>query len=324
MDLTLDLSAFSSCETELLESTIYDVLIIGGGPAALNAALYTARKKMNVGIITVDFGGQITQSSSIENWLGDLDTKSNTLVNRFYHHIESFKIPVAKNTRVTSTELEGKIKKVVCNNNKTYQAKSIIIATGKSSRPLNVPGEQEFVGRGVAYCTTCDGPVFTDKKVVVVGGGNSGVEGAIDLISYAKHVTIIQNLSELTADAVLTEKALGNSRVDAIYDSVVVRIEGTNNVERIVLKNTNTNEEFAVETDGIFVEIGLLPASDFAPDSIKEANGEIKISADCSTSIAGVFAAGDVTTVPYKQVVIAAGEGAKAALSAFNYIITQD
>lgn len=323
MDLKIDLSSFTHSETELSESTVYDVLIIGGGPAALNAALYAARKKLNVGLITEDIGGQITQSSSIENWLGDLDTKSNTLVNRFYHHVEHFNIHIVKNTRVLSSELESSIKKIICNNKKIYQAKAIIIATGKSPRPLNVPGEQEFIGRGLAYCTTCDGPVFEDKHVVVVGGGNSGVEGAIDLLSYAKHVTIIQNLSELTADAILTDKVLTHSRINTIYDAIVVRVEGKDTLERIVLKNTKTNEEFSLETDGVFVEIGLLPASNFVSDLIKDTNGEIRIEADCSTQIAGVFAAGDVTTVPYKQVVIAAGEGAKAALSAFNYLITQ-
>lgn len=324
MDLNLDLSSFGqSNDTSVSESTVYDVLILGGGPAALNAALYAARKKMSVAIVTEDIGGQILQSASIENWIGDVELKSNSLINRFYHHVEQFDISITKNTKVVSMELEGSIKKATCTNDKTYQAKSVIVATGKSPRPLNVPGEQEFVGRGVAYCTTCDGPVFANKKVAVIGGGNSGVEGAIDLASYAKQVTIVQNLSELTADAVLQDVVKDNAVIDAVYDSVVVRIEGTDSVEKLVLKNTKTDEEYTLEVDGVFVEIGLLPASSFVSDKIKENNGEIIIDNKCATEIPGVFAAGDVTTVPYKQVVIAAGEGAKAALSAFNYVVTQ-
>lgn len=322
MDFQIDLASFSSSEHTVLENEIYDVLVIGGGPAALNAVLYAARKKLKVAVITDDIGGQIVTSSSIENWIGDIDIKSSVLVNRFYDHVQQFDIPIKKNTKVTSITHEELIKQISCTDGKTYQAKSIIVATGKSPRPLGIPGEKEFVGRGVAYCTTCDGPIFENKKVVVVGGGNSGVEAAIDMLSYASEVVIVQNLSELTSDAVLKEKVLNDSRVSVVYDSVCLRIEGIDAVDKLMVKNTKTNTEEIIKTDGIFVEIGLIPASNFVLDSIKNKMGEIEINADCSTKIKGIFAAGDVTTVPFKQVVIAAGEGAKAALAVYNYVIT--
>ncbi|MGL5955780.1 MAG: NAD(P)/FAD-dependent oxidoreductase [Brevinema sp.] len=324
MDLKIDLSSFS-CTINMLSNTeVYDLLIIGGGPAAMNAALYASRKKLNLGLITEEVGGQITKSASIENWLGDLDIKSSVLANRFYSHIEKFAFPMKKNTRVVSTELEGVIKKVTCEDGAVYQTKTLIVATGKSPRTLGIPGEAEYVGRGVAYCTTCDGPIFVDKKVVIVGGGNSGIEATLDMLSYAKEVTIVQNLSQLTADPILVEKVLSNSRVNVIYNSECVRIEGGANVERLIVKDTQSNKESSIETDGVFVEIGLLPASAFISDKIKNNIGEILINMDCSTDIPGVFAAGDVTTVPFKQVVIAAGEGAKAALAVSSYLMTEN
>ena len=323
MDLKLNLSLFSSVKVNLEENEIYDALIIGGGPAAMNALLYCGRKRLKVGMITQDIGGQIIKSSSIENWLGDADIRSSVLVNRFYDHVQKFELPIKLETQVKAIETEGKIKKVSCNNGMSFQAKSIIIATGKSPRLLGIPGEEQFTGKGVAYCTTCDGPAFIDKKVIVVGGGNSGVEAAIDMLSYAKEVVIVQNLSELTADSVLAEKVLHDSRVHVIYDSVCVRIEGNDGVEKLVVLNTVQNQESAIKTDAVFVEIGLIPTSGFVPDSIKNKGGEIIIKNDCSTAISGIFAAGDVTDVPFKQVVIAAGEGAKAALATYNYIITQ-
>ncbi|MGL4677357.1 MAG: FAD-dependent oxidoreductase [Brevinema sp.] len=324
MDLKIDLSSFSCTINILSETEVYDLLIIGGGPAAMNAALYASRKKINLGLITDEIGGQIVKSASIENWLGDLDIKSSVLANRFYNHVDKFAFPMKKNTKVASTELEGVIKKIICNDGTVYQAKTVIIATGKSPRTLGIPGELDYLGRGVAYCTTCDGPLFVDKKVVVVGGGNSGVEASIDMLSYAKEVTVVQNLSMFTGDAVLVEKMLSNSRVNVVYNSVCVRIEGGANVERLIIKDTQTNKESTIEADGIFVEIGLLPTSGFVSDRIKNKIGEIIINMDCSTDIPGVYAAGDVTIVPFKQVVIAAGEGAKAALAVSNYLITEN
>lgn len=323
MDLKIDLSSFSHKNEVLSEQEIYDVLIIGGGPTALNAALYAARKMLKVAVITDDIGGQIVQSASIENWIGDADIKSDLLINRFYEHVQKYNVPFKKNTKVVEIKTDAPIKTLICNDKTSYKSKALIIATGKFPRLLGVPGEKEFVGKGVAYCTTCDGPLFADKKIVVVGGGDSGVEAAIDMLSYAKEVTVVQNLSELTASAVLSKKLLSNSKVNVVCDSVCVRVEGSKAVEKLVIRNTKTNQEEHLITDGIFVEIGLLPASGFVPDILKNKIGEIEIEADCSTKIPGVFAAGDVTIVPFKQVVIAAGEGAKAALSAYNYVITQ-
>lgn len=321
MDLKLNLSLFSSSKNEIEENKLYDVLVLGGGPAAMNALLYCARKRMNIAMITKDIGGQIIQSASIENWIGDIDIRSSVLVNRFYDHIQKFELPIKKEAKVTELQADGQIKKVVCSDGKVYQSKAVIIATGKSPRLLGVPGEKELVGRGVAYCTTCDGPAFVNKKVVVVGGGNSSAEATIDMLSYAKEVVVVQNISELTADSILVEKLEKDSRVQVIYDSVCVRIEGEDAVERLIVHNTKEDKEFSIETNAVFVEIGLLPASEFVSDSIKNQYGEIIINADCSTSIAGIYAAGDVSNVPFKQVVIAAGEGAKAALAVYNYII---
>ena len=323
MEFNINLASFLTSEQTVSENEIYDVIIIGGGPAALNSVLYTARKKLKIAVLTEDIGGQMVNNASIENWVGGIDIPSATLIDSFYAHVQKFDVPIKKNTKVTSIDYEGTLKKVICSDGSIYQATAIIIATGKSpTPPLGIVGEKEFGGRGVAYCTTCDGPVFLKKKVVIVGGGNSGVQAAIDILRYASKVTIVQPFSELAADSSLMKKIVNDSRVTFINDSECVRIEGTKTVEKLIIKNTKTNKEKEIKTDGIFVEIGLIPSSNFVPDMIKNNIGEIEINIDCSTKIPGIFAAGDVTTVPFKRVVIAAAEGAKAALAVYNYVVT--
>lgn len=321
MDFKLDLSSFGAPTPTLDPSHTYDCIIIGGGPAALNALLYTKRKQMDTALITGDIGGQIVQSSTIENWLGTPEIASSDLVNSFFSHVDSFGAPVKKETFVQSMALQGTVKKIICSDGNSYSAKTVIIATGKNPRKLGVPGEESLTGRGVAYCTTCDGPAFKGKHVVVVGGGNSGVEASLDILSYASKLTVVQNLEDLTADGVLSDKLKSNPAVEIFYNSVCVEVVGKGSVEGLKIKSTTNNLEHIIVCDGVFIEIGLIPASSFAPPEIKNFTGEIVIDAACATKIPGVFAAGDVTTVPYKQVVIAAGEGAKAALSSHAYLI---
>lgn len=322
MDFKLDLSSFGTPTPTLDPSHTYDCIIIGGGPAALSALLYTKRKQMDTALITGDIGGQIVQSSTIENWLGTPEIASSSLVNNFFSHVDTFGAPIKKETFVLSMVLKGAVKKIICSDGNTYSAQTVIIATGKSPRKLGIPGEESLTGRGVAYCTTCDGPAFKGKHVVVVGGGNSGVEASLDILSYASKLTVVQNLEDLTADGVLSDKLKSNPTVEIFYNSVCVEVVGKGSVEGLKIKSTTNNLEHTIDCDGVFIEIGLIPASSFAPAEIKNPSGEIEVDAACATKIPGVFAAGDVTTVPYKQVVIAAGEGAKAALSAHGYLMS--
>lgn len=320
MELKLNLSTFSTHNDQILEDHIYDVVIIGGGPAALNAALYCARKDLDAVLVADEIGGQIIKSVSIDNWLGVSSIESSTLINKFFEHIKEYHVKIYPNYHVNSVELDGLIKKIHTQS-KAFSAKSIIVATGNQPRCLGILGEQEFIGRGVAYCTTCDGPAFKNKKVVVVGGGNSGVEAAIDMLSYATEIVIVQNSDQLTADQILVQKILSESKISIIYNTICEKIEGTDSVEKLTVKNMITQEKTIIHTDGIFVEIGSVPASKFLPDSMKNENGEVIVNNRSETVIEGVFAAGDVTDTPFKQVAIAVGEGAKSALAAFQYLI---
>lgn len=323
MDLNLNLSSFKVSKNMLDPQVVYDVIIIGGGPAGLNAALYALRKKMFTAIITEDIGGQIAQSTSIENWLGTKHQKSDVLVNNFYEHVLEYHPVIAKNIKVVSMDINDEIKKVSCSDGNIYQAQSIIIASGKSPRKLNVPKEAELTGKGVAYCTTCDGPAFAGKKVAIVGGGNSGVEAALDMLGYANEVVIIQDIDRLSADPVLVDRVIADPRISVEYQAEVLGFEGDLVLSGIKILDKVSQEEKIIPVDGVFIEIGLVPSSGFVPESLKNPQGEIIIDAFCATNVSGVFACGDVSIVPFKQVVIAAGEGAKAALSAFSYVLNK-
>lgn len=326
MNLNFQFLGFENIEnkTKPLEfNTIYDVIIIGGGPSALTAAVYCLRKGVKTALITKDFGGQVTETSIVENYMGYKYIEGISLAQKFKEQIQQFELGLKSNVIVDKIENQS-IKKVFCSDSTVYLTKSIIISTGKRWRTLNVPGEREFLGKGVAYCAICDAPLFKDKDVVVVGGGNSAVEASIDLAKLAKKVTLVQNLEKLTSDKILIDKLNNFNNVDILFSHIVTKIDGKNTVERIDLLNLKDNKAFEIKADGIFIEIGLIPNSD-AFENVVAMNQykEIIVDCACKTSAEGIFAAGDVTSVPYKQIIIAAGEGAKAALSACEYVMSK-
>lgn len=326
MDFNLSTVSFLSEKnfTPIDTDKVYDVVIIGGGPAGLTAAVYCMRKGVDTAVIVNHIGGQVAETSSIENYMGYRYVNGVELVEKFREQVQQFSIGYDEGNAVETIEDDG-IKRVMLNGGKIVKGKTLIIASGKSWRKLGVPGEQRLTGKGVAYCTICDAPLFAGKKVVVVGGGNSGVEAAIDLASVAREVVIVQILDKLTADKILLDKLSGFRNVSFVLSSSVKEIAGDAKVKSVVIENTITREVSEIPTDGVFVEIGLDPNSSFAK-GIVDMNkyGEIVVDCACRTSRDGIFAAGDVTTVPFKQIIIAGGEGAKAALSACEYLMNKE
>ena len=302
---------------------LYDVIIIGGGPAGLSAAIYAARKVLKTLIVTKDIGGQVTWTYDVDNYLGFTQVNTADLITNFEEHVQRYDVEKLVGVEAKSLELAGKVKKVITGEGETYLAKTIIIATGKRPRPLNVPGEKELLGMGVTYCSTCDAPLFADLDVAVAGGGNSALEAVIDLMKVAQKVYMV-SLTPLTGDAILQDKVKGSPKVEIFTEYKILRIVGESTVEGIEIESIKTGETNRLKIDGIIVEIGLLPNSQMVVDTL-ETNpvGEIVIDSSCRTGVAGVFACGDVTDVPFKQVIVAAGEGAKGALAAYNYIINQ-
>ncbi len=320
-----------SLDTSLLEGAkkpeqgeVYDVIIIGGGPAAMTAAVYAARKMMNLAIITKDFGGQIRETSEVENWLGFQSINAKDLADSFEEHVKDFDIPVSLGTSITEVKKKADAFNVLADDNNIYSSRALIIATGKRHRPLNVLGENELLGRGVAYCATCDAPFFKGKKVVVAGGGNSAFTTAVDLLKVGAHVTLVNFIKGWQADESLQERIRQTDKVKLLDHHQVVKIEGKDSVTGVVVKNRENEKEEKIDANGVFVEIGLLPNNE-PVKSLVELNeqGEVIVDCSCRTSVEGLFGAGDVTTVPHKQIVISAGEGAKAALSAYNFLINK-
>lgn len=302
---------------------LYDVIIVGGGPAALTAAVYCMRKGVSTGLITMDFGGQLTDTSSVENYMGYSYISGIDLANRFKEQVRQFEIAVIDGKKAAAIE-DGREKIVRLEDGSAFRARSLIITTGKSWRRLGVPGETELTGRGVAYCAICDAPLFAGKRVVVVGGGNSGIESAIDLAKIAEHVTVVQFLAELTADKILVDAFSAFTNTTVLYEHEIVEIIGEQQVEKVRIRNRANGEISALQAQGIFIEIGLVPNTTPVKDLLQlNEYGEIEVDCACRTSRPGIFAAGDVTSVPYKQIIIAAGEGAKAALSACDYVLRE-
>ena len=296
---------------------MYDLIIIGAGPAGITARVYAGRKKMQLLVISRDIGGQAAWSSDIENYTGYQFITGTELVAKFEEHMRKYDIPMKENETVTEVKKANNIISVKTDKG-TYEAKSVIIASGKRSKELGVPGEKEFKNRGLTYCATCDGPLFSDKAVAVIGGGNSALDAALQLIKIAKKVYVINITDSLTGDAVMRQKVEGSKIVTILNNTGVTAILGDKFVNGIKIKREGKEETLSVE--GVFVEIGLIPNSEFAKDIEKNQIGEIKINCRNETNIPGIFAAGDVTDVPEKQIIIAAGEGSKAALSAFRYL----
>jgi len=299
---------------------MFDLIIIGAGPAGITAAVYAARKKMNVLVITKDIGGQAALSGDIENYTGYQFITGPELATKFEEHMRKYNIQLKEDEE--AMDIAKKADTISVKTDKgIYEAKSVIIASGKRSRELNVPGEKDFKNRGLTYCATCDGPLFSDKDVAVIGGGNSALDAALQLINIAKHVYIINITSQLSGDAVMRDKVTQSDKVTIFNNAQVVAVVGDKMVNSIKIKIEDKEEILSVQ--GIFVEIGLIPNSEFAKDIEKNKYGEIIVNSYNETNVSGIFAAGDVTNVPEKQIIIAAGEGSKAMLSAFRYLARQ-
>ena len=296
---------------------MYDLIVIGAGPAGITASIYAARKTMKVLVISSDIGGQSNWTAAVENYTGFQMIKGAELIARFKEHLKQFKVDVKENEVVVSVRKAGE-NIVVKTASGEYESKTLVIASGRTHRKLGVKGEDEFIGKGVAYCATCDAPLFKDAAVAVVGGGNSALDACLQLAKIAKKVYVIDVASGFKADPALAEKALASPNVEAFHGDKVVEITGDNFVNGLRLEQNGKIEELDVE--GVFIEIGSVPSSDFAGDVAKNASGEIYVNCRCETSVPGVFAAGDVTDVPAKQIIVACGEGAKAVISAFEYL----
>ena len=308
------------------EKDAFDVLVIGGGPAGAAASIYSARKGIRTGIAAQRFGGQVLDTMSIENFISVTETEGPKLVRAMEEHVREYDIDVMNlqtASRLVPATEQGGLHTVEFESGASLKAKTVILSTGARWREMNVPGEQEYRTRGVAYCPHCDGPLYKGKDVAVIGGGNSGVEAAIDLAGLVKHVTLLEFADTLRADEVLQKKLKSLPNVTVIKSAMTTEVVGDGSkVTGLIYQDRNTKESHTVNLDGIFVQIGLLPNTEWLKDSVAlSKHGEIEIDARCATNIPGVFAAGDVTTVPYKQIVIAMGEGSKASLSAFDHII---
>ena len=305
-------------------SRVYDIIIIGAGPAGLTAAVYAMRKGVSAGLIARKIGGQVAETAGIENYLGYRYIDGTELVDKFRDQVFQFGIAHEPDAHVTSIE-DGTIKLLHLDNGQVLQAKTLLIASGKHWKKLNVPGEERLIGHGVAYCAICDAPFFADQDVVVAGGGNSGVASSIDLAKVARHVTLVQRRDHLTADQILIDRLGGYKNVDYLLSHEVVAVHGDEHVSGVTVVNKDTGKQRRLEASGLFVEIGLVPNSGFVHDLVETNEfGEIHVNEKNETSRPGIFAAGDVTNVPYKQIIVACGDGAKAALSATDYLLTEN
>ncbi|WP_288207102.1 alkyl hydroperoxide reductase subunit F [uncultured Parabacteroides sp.] len=298
----------------------YDVIIVGGGPAGSAAAIYTARKGLNVAVVADRVGGQVKETVGIENLISVPQTTGQQLALDLMSHMNDYPIDILEHRRVDKVELIGKDKILTTSTGDKLIAPAVIVATGASWRKLNVPGESEYIGRGVAFCPHCDGPFYKGKHVAVVGGGNSGIEAAIDLAGICSKVTVLEFADTLKADKVLQDKLYSLPNVEVFKSSQTMEVIGNGTkVTGIRVKDRETEQERTIDLDGIFVQIGLA-ANSGAFREVVDTNrpGEIVIDSHCRTSVPGIYAAGDVSTVPYKQIIISMGEGAKAALTAFE------
>lgn len=300
----------------------FDVLVVGGGPAGAAAAIYAARKGIRTGVAAERFGGQVLDTMAIENFISVQETEGPKLAMALEQHVKTYEVDIMNLQRAERLVPSGLIEVQFASGAK-LSAKSVIIATGARWREINVPGEQEYRNRGVAYCPHCDGPLFKGKHVAVIGGGNSGVEAAIDLAGVVSHVTLIEYDAKLRADAVLTRKLHSLSNATVITSAQTTEVKGDGQrVNALVYKDRVSGDSRTIELAGVFVQIGLVPNTDWLKGVVKlSPRGEIEVDARGQTSVPGVFAAGDCTTVPYKQIVIAMGDGAKASLGAFDHLI---
>lgn len=307
--------------SELADKDPYDVLVVGGGPAGSSAAIYAARKGIRTGIVAERFGGQVMDTLGIENFISVKHTEGPKLVASLEEHVKEYGVDIMNLQRATRLEKKDLIE-LELENGAVLKSKTVIISTGARWRNVNVPGEAEFKNKGVAYCPHCDGPLFEGKDVAVIGGGNSGVEAAIDLAGIVKHVTVIEFNPELKADAVLQDRLHSLPNVTVVTNAQTSEITGTDKVNGITYIDRASGEEHHVELQGVFVQIGLVPNTEWLGDTLERTRfGEIVVDKQGATDLPGVFAAGDCTDSAYKQIIISMGSGATAALGAFDYLI---
>lgn len=301
----------------------YDVIIIGGGPAGMNAAMYAARKELRAAVITTDFGGQILLTSEIENYLGFPSISGFELSDKMEAHVRQYPVDFETAQVERLERLEDGSFAAHLDDGQEYRGKACIVTAGKRSRTLDIPGEASFTGRGVSYCATCDGPFYRNKTVAVVGGGDSAVQAAIELAAICPKVYLVVR-SRIRAQEILIKRMKEHENIEVLLGYAPEAIEGTKKVESVLVKNRESGEERTLAVDGCFVEAGGIPNSGFLPaETALNRAGEIVTDKSGRTNVPGLFAAGDVTDNPYKQVIIAAGEGAAAALAAHEYLLTK-
>ena len=322
----LDTGAAERQAEQLSEKDPFDVLVVGGGPAGAAAAIYSARKGIRTGVVADRFGGQVMDTVGIENFISVKATEGPKLAASLEEHVRDYDVDIMTQQRasqIIAAEQVGDLIQVELESGATLKSRALVIATGARWREMNVPGEQEYRGKGVAYCPHCDGPLFKGKKVAVIGGGNSGIEAAIDLAGIVEHVTVLEFDNKLRADEVLQRKARSMGNITLITEALTTEVVGDGQrVTGLRYTDRATDESRSLELAGIFVQIGLIPNAEFLKGTVElSPRGEIVVGAQGETSVPGVFAAGDVTTAPYKQIIIAMGSGANAALGAFDYLI---
>ena len=299
---------------------MYDLIVVGGGPAGLAATVYAARKRLNTLLITKDIGGQVNWTTGVENYLGYQFIEGHELISKFQEQVDQFPIDQKIGSNISQIKKEGMNFEVISEDGEKFQSRAILIATGKRPRRLNVPGEMELTGRGVTYCSVCDGPIFAGQRVAVIGGGNSALEAALDMVNIAEWVELV-SITPLTGDPILIEKLSEAKNVTLFLEYEVKEIIGEKLVEAIVIQPLGSKETKRLDVTGVFIEIGLIPNSEPVKGLVAlNKAGEIPVDCQSETGVPGLFAAGDVTTVPEKQIVISAGEGAKAALRAHRYL----
>lgn len=302
---------------------VYDVAIIGAGPAGLAAAIYAVRKNLSTILIAFDLGGQLGTTYEVANYPGFQLVTGPDLVQKFFEHVEQYGLEKLIGEKVTGMQVDGRVKIIKTASGREILAKTVIITTGAQKRKLNISGEKELAGKGVVYCSTCDGPLFKNLTIAIVGAGNSGLEAAIEMDGVARQVYLVSR-GEWSGDEILQDKVSTAKRVEILKFHQPVEIHGKDKVEGFTVKNLQTGETRRLEVDGVFIEVGLFPQTDFALDLIEtNERGEIKVDRHGQTGVRGIFAAGDATDNHDKQIVIAAGEGAKAALAAFEYLVKQ-
>lgn len=322
MDMNLNFNTDQKETVVFDKDLLFDMIVIGGGPSGLNAALYAKRKGNLVGIIAGQLGGQIMNTSVVENYLGYESISGPGLVDQFIQHVKALSVPTLEYVLVDDITSENKIHTILLSDGSKVRTKTIVLATGSNSRKLNVPGENELAGRGVAYCAICDAPLYKGKDVMIAGGGNAAVEAAIDLSKIANSVTLIHR-SQFRADKVLLDLLTTKENVTIHLETQILEIVGTDFVTSVLVKDKNTDEIKDIKGDGIFIEIGHIPNTEVFKNIVAlNDHGEVIVDERQRTNVDGIFASGDMTTVPYKQIIIATAEGATAALAANDYLNT--